>query len=130
MAIANTKSKAEQLKQIQVLLSTATNSRQRVMYEGMLSKLKSQIKEEEAAKKLQQSEAKVKAKLEPKQQGIIQSKVAVQKEPQADDNRGRRERRSLGFQSQGTSDQKVKNKGNKALERASKVIKDLALLNE
>lgn len=45
MAIA--KSKTEQLKQIQNLLSTATNSRQRVMYEGMLSKLKAQMKEEE-----------------------------------------------------------------------------------
>ncbi len=53
MAIA--KSKTEQLKQIQALLSTATNSRQRVMYEGMLAKLKSQKEEEDAALKQRQS---------------------------------------------------------------------------
>jgi hypothetical protein len=119
--VAIAKSKTEQLKQIQALLSTATNSRQRVMYEDMLAKLKSQMKEEE--------DAAVKATAELKQQAIAQSKVAIQEKVQASaDHKGK----NKFVSPQGNSKKVVasKNSVNQATKRSLQGVKDSDEMNQ
>jgi hypothetical protein len=112
VAIAN--SKTEQIKKIQGLLSTATISRQRQMYEKMLTTLIAQQKKEE--------------EVESKSQAVVKSKAAAQAKSQlAINNKAKqatssKKKRQEGFSSVDSA--------NQALQRSPKSTKDLDKPNE